>query len=107
FGLFVKMSTGATYGVVPFVNKEQLGIVAGIVGAGGNVGAVLAGFLFRDASLSMADAFGYLGLVVFILSLALPLVRFSPQQQQAEREALERALAERRQLGQSPALVSE
>lgn len=107
FGLFVKMSTGATYGVVPFVNKEQLGIVAGTVGAGGNVGAVLAGFLFRDASLSMADAFGYLGLVVFILSLALPLVRFSPQQQQAEREALERALAERRQLGQSPALVSE
>jgi MFS transporter, NNP family, nitrate/nitrite transporter len=48
FGLFVKMSNGATYAVVPFVNKQALGTVAGIVGAGGNVGAVLAGLLFGD-----------------------------------------------------------
>ena len=46
-GLFVKMSNGANYSVVPFVNKRALGAVAGIVGAGGNAGAVLAGFLFR------------------------------------------------------------
>jgi MFS transporter, NNP family, nitrate/nitrite transporter len=48
FGLFVKMSNGATYAVVPFVNKQALGTVAGIVGAGGNVGAVLAGLLFGE-----------------------------------------------------------
>src|SRR6476661_140943 len=48
FGLFVKMSNGATYAVVPFVNRRALGTVAGIVGAGGNVGAVLAGLLFGD-----------------------------------------------------------
>jgi MFS transporter, NNP family, nitrate/nitrite transporter len=48
FGLFVKMSNGATYAVVPFVNRKALGAVAGIVGAGGNVGAVLAGLLFGD-----------------------------------------------------------
>jgi uroporphyrinogen-III synthase len=42
-GLFVKMSNGATYSVVPFVNKRALGAVAGIVGAGGNFGAMLAG----------------------------------------------------------------
>ena len=47
FGLFMKMSEGATYAVVPFVNKKALGSVAGIVGAGGNVGAVAAGFLFK------------------------------------------------------------
>jgi NNP family nitrate/nitrite transporter-like MFS transporter len=46
FGLFVKMSNGATYAVVPFINRPALGTVAGIVGAGGNVGAVLAGLLF-------------------------------------------------------------
>jgi NNP family nitrate/nitrite transporter-like MFS transporter len=48
FGLFVKMSNGATYAVVPFINRPALGTVAGIVGAGGNVGAVLAGLLFGE-----------------------------------------------------------
>ena len=38
FGLFVKMSNGATYAVVPFINRRSLGTVAGVVGAGGNVG---------------------------------------------------------------------
>src|SRR5262249_4209506 len=46
-GLFVKMANGAGYAVVPFMHQGNLGAVAGIVGAGGNVGAVLAGFLFR------------------------------------------------------------
>ena len=43
FGLFVKMSNGATYSVTPFINRNAMGAVAGIVGAGGNVGAVAAG----------------------------------------------------------------
>jgi NNP family nitrate/nitrite transporter-like MFS transporter len=47
FGLFVHMACGATYALVPFVNPKALGGVAGIVGAGGNVGAVLAGFLMK------------------------------------------------------------
>ena len=48
FSLFVQMSEGATYSIVPFINKKALGSVAGIVGAGGNMGAVAAGFLFRS-----------------------------------------------------------
>ena len=55
-GLFVKMSNGANYAVVPFVNKRALGAVAGIVGAGGNLGAVLAGFLFKTPSLTYPQA---------------------------------------------------
>ena len=47
-GLFVKMSNGAVYALVPFINKKALGSVAGIVGAGGNLGAVAAGFLFKS-----------------------------------------------------------
>ena len=46
-GLFIKMSNGATYSVVPFVNKRALGAVAGIVGAGGNVRRGRGGFLFK------------------------------------------------------------
>jgi NNP family nitrate/nitrite transporter-like MFS transporter len=41
------MACGATYALVPFVEPKALGGVAGIVGAGGNVGAVLAGFLMK------------------------------------------------------------
>ena len=44
FSLFVQMSEGATFGIVPFINRKALGAVAGIVGAGGNAGAVAAGF---------------------------------------------------------------
>jgi NNP family nitrate/nitrite transporter-like MFS transporter len=47
FGLFTHMACGATYALVPFVAPKALGGVAGIVGAGGNVGAVLAGFLMK------------------------------------------------------------
>ena len=67
-GLFVKMSNGATYSVVPFVNKRALGAVAGIVGAGGNVGAVLAGFLFRTASITWPQALLILGVIVASVS---------------------------------------
>jgi MFS transporter, NNP family, nitrate/nitrite transporter len=63
-GLFIKMSNGATYSVVPFVNRRALGAVSGIVGAGGNVGAVLAGFLFKTQSVTWPQALLILGVVV-------------------------------------------
>jgi NNP family nitrate/nitrite transporter-like MFS transporter len=64
FGLFVKMSNGATYAVVPFVNRKALGAVAGIVGAGGNAGAVLAGFLLKSEGLNWHTALFILGAVI-------------------------------------------
>jgi NNP family nitrate/nitrite transporter-like MFS transporter len=63
-GLFVKMSNGANYSIVPFINRRALGAVAGIVGAAGNAGAVLAGFLFRTSSLTYSQAFLILGIVI-------------------------------------------
>jgi MFS transporter, NNP family, nitrate/nitrite transporter len=62
FGMCLKMANGATYSIVPFVNPNAIGGVAGIVGAGGNIGAMLIGFLFKSTSYS--DAFFYLGCIV-------------------------------------------
>ncbi|MCB9633951.1 MAG: MFS transporter [Sandaracinus sp.] len=84
FSLFVQMSEGATFSVVPMINKRALGSVSGIVGAGGNAGAVAAGFLFRSESLSTPQALLYLGFAVAASSVLVFLVRFSPEQ---EREA--------------------
>jgi len=47
FGLSLKMANGATYSLVPFINPLAVGSVAGIVGAGGNIGAMLIAFLFK------------------------------------------------------------
>lgn len=76
FGLFVKMSNGATYSVVPFINRRALGSVSGVVGAGGNVGAVMAGFLFKTESISWPTALFVLGVVVTFCSFAALAVRF-------------------------------
>merc|ERR1719414_320605 len=46
FSIFVQMSEGTSYGIVPFMNKQQLAVVSALVGAGGNLGAVIAGFCF-------------------------------------------------------------
>lgn len=75
--LFVKMSEGATYSVVPFINKKAIGSISGIVGAGGNVGAVLAGFLLKEEGLSYSDALFIIGCVVLAVALASLLVKFS------------------------------
>ncbi len=92
-GLFVKMSNGATYSVVPFVNKRALGAVAGIVGAGGNVGAVLAGFLFKTASLTWPEALLILGMTVAAVSTLTLVVRFSESDERSAREEMEARLA--------------
>jgi MFS transporter, NNP family, nitrate/nitrite transporter len=73
FGLCLKMANGATYSIVPFVNPKAVGSVAGIVGAGGNVGAMLIGFLFK--SMPYAQAFFYLGAAVLGVGVIVLIVR--------------------------------
>jgi len=70
FAMFVKMSNGATYAVVPFINRRALGAVSGIVGAGGNVGAVALGFLFKSEALDWHTALFIAGAAVTCISFA-------------------------------------
>lgn len=94
FSLFVQMAEGATFGVVPFINRKALGAVAGIVGAGGNAGAVAAGFLFRSESLSYQQGLFYLGLAVIAASLFALAVRFSTTTEAEESLAYQQAASE-------------
>lgn len=70
FSICVQMAEGATFAVVPFVNKDALGGVVGIVAAGGNAGAVAAGLLFRIDDFAWADALSVLG--IFAIVAAIP-----------------------------------
>lgn len=75
FGILVDMSSGATYSVVPFVNKKALGAVAGIVGAGGNAGEFAAGFLFKTSPAYWPTALLALGMAVTLCSFPVLTVR--------------------------------
>jgi NNP family nitrate/nitrite transporter-like MFS transporter len=79
FALFLKMSNGATYGIVPFVNQKNVGLVSGIVGAGGNLGGMLFGFLFKSSTITYADAFTYIGYTVVAVSVVVLITRFKKQ----------------------------
>lgn len=92
FSLFVQMSEGATYAIVPYVNKRALGSVSGIVGAGGNFGAVMAGFLFKGA-FEFSDAYLYLGIAVVLVSFLAFAVRFSEADETAAKEEMAARLA--------------
>ncbi len=95
FALFVKMSNGATYSVVPFINPKALGSVSGIVGAGGNLGAVLAGFLFKSEAITYRDGLLYLGIAVAATSvLSLLLLNPFAARQRARQSEPSLALAE-------------
>ena len=83
FSLFVAMSCGATFAVVPFIQPKALGSVAGVVGAGGNLGAVLAGLLFRYESLSVETALLYVGAAVTCISVLALVIRLKPMEERA------------------------
>jgi len=104
FSLFVQMSEGATYSVVPFINKKAIGAVSGIVGAGGNAGAVMAGFLFKAESISYPEALFILGIVVAGVSGLSLLVRFSTEAEKEAKMEMEDSLASK-QLERKPVLV--
>lgn len=96
FALFLKMSNGATYSVVPFINKKAIGAVSGIVGAGGNVGAVLAGFLFASNDLSYRQSLFIIGIavaVISVLSLLMGIFKMKEQSAADETAELQEALA--------------
>merc|ERR1712084_71888 len=62
FSLFVQAAEGTSYGIVPYIDPPATGSISGIVGAGGNTGAVCFGLGFRN--LEYKDAFVLMGITI-------------------------------------------
>ena len=67
FSLFVQAAEGTSYGIVPYIDPPATGSISGIVGAGGNTGAVCFGLGFRN--LEYKTAFMLMGGVILGSSL--------------------------------------
>lgn len=89
FALFLKMANGTTYAITPFINEKNVGMVSGIVGAGGNVGGMLFGFLFKMASITYVQAFQYIGYAVIGVACLVLLTRFVNSYEVEETTAIE------------------
>jgi NNP family nitrate/nitrite transporter-like MFS transporter len=63
FGFFAQACTGSSYAIVPYVSPYFTGVTSGIVGAGGNMGGLAWGFLFKAVG-SRRQSFEYLSYFV-------------------------------------------
>ncbi len=107
FGLFTHMACGGIYALVPFIDRKVLGGVTGIVGAGGNIGGVAAGFLLRGTG-NVQFCFLIVGCAAILCALGALAIRFSLQHKEAERALYDQAIAQRSLIappGSDPAMA--
>lgn len=76
FALFLKMANGITYGIVPFINENNVGLISGIVGAGGNLGGMMFGFLFKSTAITYIQAFSIIGFIVIGVGAIVLVTKF-------------------------------
>ena len=74
------MANGATYAITPFINSKNIGLVAGIVGAGGNIGGMTMGFLFKNPNLGYGTAFFYIGCAAVAVAVLVGITRFATKE---------------------------
>jgi MFS transporter, NNP family, nitrate/nitrite transporter len=77
FSFFVQAACGLTFGVVPFVSRRSLGLVSGMTGGGGNVGAVLTQYIFFHGSKYKTETgIMYMGIMIIACTLPITLIYF-------------------------------
>uniref|UniRef100_A0A0G4IBJ7 Major facilitator superfamily (MFS) profile domain-containing protein n=1 Tax=Chromera velia CCMP2878 TaxID=1169474 RepID=A0A0G4IBJ7_9ALVE len=102
FSLFVQMSEGTSYGIVPYVSKKHTGVVAGLVGAGGNLGAVCLGIAFRQMPDRWDFAFRIVAFFVFACAALTPLLYIQGQFIVPTKRTYEAVRDERERLANKP-----
>mmetsp|Transcript_18226 Transcript_18226/g.43618 ORF Transcript_18226/g.43618 Transcript_18226/m.43618 type:complete len:539 (+) Transcript_18226:107-1723(+) len=77
FSVCVQAAEGATFGIVPFVSRRALGVVSGLVGAGGNAGSVLTQTVFFvGGRFTIPEGLMYMGVAIIAVTQLVPLVCF-------------------------------
>ncbi len=76
-GIFSKAGSGAIYAMAPLIQRRMTGQIAGMIGAFGNVGAVL--FLTVNSLTSYDHFFLFIGMVAFIVFLLILIVLDEPE----------------------------
>jgi len=75
FSIFVQMAEGLHFGIVPYISRPALGVVSGMVGAGGNTGALIAGQYIIGAK-QLDDGFIKLGWIIILTGLLMHCIYF-------------------------------
>jgi nitrate/nitrite transporter NarK len=75
FSICVQMAEGLHFGIVPYISRPALGVVSGMVGAGGNTGALISSKYIIGGDF-LDQGFIDLGIVIIVGSLSMLLIFF-------------------------------
>lgn len=77
FSLFCQAACGLTFGVVPFVSRRSLGLLSGMTGGGGNVGAVLTQLIFfKGTKYTKETGITFMGVMIICCTIPITLIYF-------------------------------